>query len=494
VIEDIYADSRIPVDAYRSTFVKSLAMVPIRASDPIGAIGIYWATRRMPTTAEVKLLEALADSTSIALENIKLVAELEERVRERGAALAAAHRAESAARRELEERKRAEEALRRTEAQLRQAQKMEAVGRLAGGIAHDFNNTLSVILSYSALLLEDLGSKNTLRSDVEEIRRAGERASVLTRQLLAFSRQQVLQPRVLDVNDVLRGLEKMLRRVLGEDIDLDVRTHANLHPILADTGQIEQVMMNLVVNARDAMPQGGRLTIESSNVVVGEDESAIDARPGDYVVVTVTDTGIGMDAETMRRIFEPFFTTKPVGKGTGLGLASVYGIVKQSGGFVTVQTKPGSGTTFRVYLPRHASATPTLAPRSRDVRRLTGAETILLVEDDSQVRAVAREILRKNGYRVLEATDPAEALDTSAAFTDRIHLLLSDVVMPNMSGVQVAQRIASTRHDMRLLCMSGYTDEAVLSHGVVSSEIAFVQKPFTPDALLLKVREVLDAD
>ncbi len=494
VIEDIYADPRIPAEAYRPTFVRSLAMVPIRREAPIGAIGNYWAVNRAPTEAEVSLLQALADSTSTAIENVSLYRELEGRVRERTLALEAAHRAEAAVRRELEERQRTEEQLRRTEEQLRQAQKMDAIGNLAGGIAHDFNNLLSVILGLGSVVVADLKPNDPLRADIEEIVKAGERAAALARQLLAFGRQQVLEPKVVNVNEVVRGMEKMLRRMIGEDVDLDVRLSGGLDAVLADVGQLEQVLMNLVVNARDAMPRGGKLTVETKNVVFDREysNSHVGVAGGEYVMLAVSDTGVGMDRQTQARIFEPFFTTKEKGKGTGLGLSTVFGIVKQSGGHVWVYSEPGVGTTFKVYLPRHAGRVA--APESQaPITRLTGSETVLLVEDDDQVRTVARSILRRSGYNVLEAKNAGEALLMCEQHPQPIHLLLTDVVMPQMSGVQLAQRLASVRPAMRVLCMSGYTDDAALRHGVVDSAMAFVQKPLTPAGLLQKVRQVLDA-
>ncbi|MBS2027638.1 MAG: response regulator [Deltaproteobacteria bacterium] len=496
VIEDIYADARVPTEAYRPTFVKSLAMVPIRAQEPIGAIGNYWATHRKPTEQEVKLLQALADSTSTALENVKLYQELEQRLGERTAALEAARQAEAAARHELGERRRTQEALRRSEEQLRQSQKMEAVGKLAGGIAHDFNNALTVVLSYSTMAVRELKASDPLREDLEEIRKAGERAAALTRQLLAFSRQQVLAPQVLDVNDVVRSMEKMLRRLIGEDIDLKVKVSTNLYSVLADPGQLEQVIMNLVVNARDAMPQGGGLIIETENVRldVGYASTHFEVSPGEYVMLAVSDTGMGMDAQTQARIFEPFFTTKGPGKGTGLGLSTVYGIVKQSKGHIWVYSEPGKGTTFKIYVPRHGDVAQPVAAEPPEVTNLTGNETILLVEDDEQVRLVARGILRKSGYNVLEARNAGEALLICERHPQRIHLLLTDVVMPQVNGVELAKRLGAVRPDMKVICMSGYTGEAVLQHGIIDSGLAYIQKPLTPASLLTKLRQVLDRD
>ena len=486
VVEDIYADDRIPADAYRPTFVKSLAMVPIRASDPIGAIGNYWAERRLPTAAEVTLLQALADSTSIALENAQLYAELQTQIRERTLAL-------DAARRELEERKRAEAALSLMESQLRQSQKMEAIGRLAGGIAHDFNNLLSVVLTYSTIIAGDLKASDPMRDDIEEIRKAGERAAALTRQLLAFSRQQVLDRKAVLVNEVVLGVEKMLRRVLGEDIQLEVRTATDVHLILAVESQLEQILMNLVINAKDAMPRGGKITIETANIHLNGEytSSHFGVAEGDYAMLAVSDTGTGMDKETQARIFEPFFTTKDKFKGTGLGLSTVYGIVKQSKGHVWVYSEPDQGTTFKLYFPKHLEAHAHTTQPPLDVKRLTGNETILLVEDDDQVRNVAKGILRRSGYNVLETHNAGEALLTCEQYPATIHLLLTDVVMPMMSGTELAKRLMSLRPEMKTLCMSGYTDEAVLQHGVVDSGLAFLQKPLTPDRLLAKIRAVL---
>jgi two-component system cell cycle sensor histidine kinase/response regulator CckA len=380
------------------------------------------------------------------------------------------------------------------EGQLRQAQKLEAVGLLAGGIAHDFNNILSVILSCSEFLLEEMGAKSPLRTDVEEIRKAGKRAADLTKQILAFSRQQVLAPKILDLNEVLEAVSKMLARVVGEDIELEMRLATDLDKVKADPGQIEQVIMNLVVNARDAMPQGGRLTIETANVRLdaADGEGALRIGPGRHVRIAVGDSGVGMDPSTQARIFEPFFTTKELGKGTGLGLATVFGIVQQSGGTIRVQSEVNVGTTFEIYLP------PTQGKMSWPVRmsplplQTRGTETILLVEDEDQVRAVASSILRKAGYRVFEASGPEEALAICEQHGPQIQLLLSDVVMPKMSGRQLAERIGARHASVKVLLMSGYTDDAVVRHGVVDDGVAFLQKPLTPAVLTLKVREVLD--
>jgi two-component system cell cycle sensor histidine kinase/response regulator CckA len=385
---------------------------------------------------------------------------------------------------DLTVQKRAEEALRKTEEQLRQAQKMEAVGRLAGGIAHDFNNVLSVILSYAEILLADMKLDDAIRADVDEIQRAGVRAAALTRQLLMFSRQQVLKPRVVDLNDVLIGMDKMLQRLLGADVDLVSLPARPLGAVRVDPSSMEQVIMNLVVNARDAMPTGGRLTMETANVVLDEGyaRAHLGAKPGPHVMLAVTDTGIGMDRATVARIFEPFFTTKEMGKGTGLGLSTVLGIVQQSGGSIWVYSELGKGTTFKVYLP-HADAAIDATRATQPPASLRGSETILLAEDDDQVRAIAKNILRKSGYHVIDARSPGEALLHSESYHGTIHLLLSDVVMTQMSGPELAKRLSSSRPDMKVLCMSGYTDDSIIRHGVLDARIAYLQKPLTPDAL-----------
>ncbi|MDB4957069.1 MAG: multi-sensor hybrid histidine kinase [Myxococcales bacterium] len=395
---------------------------------------------------------------------------------------------------DITERKKAEKALLAVESQLRQAQKMEAVGRLAGGIAHDFNNILSVILSCGDFLLEDLKPMDPARSDVEEICKAGRRAASLTRQLLMFSRQQVLEPKVLDLAEVAANMESMLRRVLGEDVELVLRKPAQPGRVRVDPGSIEQVIMNLVVNARDAMPTGGRLLIETKNVTIDETFTLQHpgATMGPHVVLSVTDTGSGMDRATQTRIFEPFFTTKEVGKGTGLGLSTVFGIVQQSNGTIRVHSDVGKGTTFTVYLPQVDAPTDTgRSPLPRAAFR--GKETILLVEDEEQVRAVARGILKRHGYRVVEMRSAAEAMLYYETHPDPIDMLLTDVVMPQMSGPELARRLTTIRPTLRVLCMSGYTDDSIVRHGVLRAEIAFLQKPFTTETLTQKVREVLDA-
>ncbi len=379
------------------------------------------------------------------------------------------------------------------EEQLRQAQKMEAVGRLAGGVAHDFNNMLLVILSYAEMALEDMKPGDPLREDIEAIQTAAKRATDLTRQLLAFSRQQVLQPRVVDLDEVVTGMKSMLARILGEDIELTIRASNDVWRVLADPGQIEQVVMNLAVNARDAMPDGGELTIELGNVELdaADTHSHPGVMPGQYVMLSTTDTGVGMDAATCANVFEPFFTTKQKGKGTGLGLSTVFGIVEQSHGHVRVQSEEGRGSTFRVYLPR---TDRTVHEPSRAASEVVGgSETILLVEDEEQVRFVTGAPLRRNGYRVLEASNGGEALSLSASHSENIQLLLTDVVMPGMNGSKLAEQLALQRPHTKLLFISGYTDDAIVRLGVLDAGVAFLQKPFTVNELLRKVRTVLDA-
>ncbi len=389
--------------------------------------------------------------------------------------------------RDVTERKQLEE-------QLRQAQKMEAVGRLAGGVAHDFNNLLTVIKGYSDLLLDMVGTDDRVRKAADEINKAANRAASLTRQLLAFSRQQVLQPRVLDLNTVVANVHSMLRRLIGEDIDLVTIPGAGLGRVKADPGQVEQVILNMAVNARDAMPDGGKLTITTANVELDEAyaHQHFTVRPGPYVMLAVSDTGCGMDAETRAHIFEPFFTTKEKGKGTGLGLATVYGIVKQSDGYIWVYSEPGQGTTFKIYLPRVDEAVGSLQPGSARTGPPRGSETVLLVEDEESVRVLVRDVLQRNGYNVLEVANGKEAIQLSERHPGPIHLVVTDVVMPGMSGRELARRLAIQRSDTKVLYMSGYTDDAIVHHGVLDPGTPFLEKPFTTDALARKVREVLD--
>jgi len=381
------------------------------------------------------------------------------------------------------------------EEKLRQSQKMEAIGQLAGGIAHDFNNLLTVMQGYTRLLLERFRDNAETNYQVTKIEEAAERAASLTRQLLAFSRKQVLQPKVISLNALVENLDSLLRRLIGEDIELETVAAADLGNVKADVAQIEQVLMNLVVNARDAMPKGGRLTVETGNVQLDESYSAKHptVRPGPYVMLAVSDTGEGMTAETQARIFEPFFTTKEMGRGTGLGLSMVYGIVKQSGGHIWVYSEVGTGTTIKIYLPRTAEAAESTLAAPAEASSVRGNETILLAEDDYQLRELARSILAGCGYSVLVTKDAKEARLVCEQQASSIHMLLTDVVMPGISGRELAQALLSRNPASKVLYMSGYTENAIVHHGVLDTGTFFLQKPFTPSVLANKVREVLDA-
>jgi PAS domain S-box-containing protein len=380
------------------------------------------------------------------------------------------------------------------EEQLRQSQKMEAIGRLAGGVAHDFNNLLTVIKGYTELLLDSYGEADPRRGELEEVRKAADRAGALTRQLLAFSRQQVLAPRTLNLNQVVQSMDGLLRRLLGESIELSTLLGPEVGQVRADPGQLEQVLMNLAINARDAMPRGGKLTIGTANTEIDEmyarEHPTI--TPGSYVLLAVSDTGQGMDAETQAHIFEPFFTTKEQGKGTGLGLSTVYGIVKQSGGDIWVYSELGVGSTFKVYLPQVDAPAEAVSTHPGG-RRTVGSETILVVEDEDGVRALVRKFLERSGYKVLEASNGDQALGIVQEHGHGIDLLLTDVVLPRMSGSELARRLADIAPRTRVLYMSGYTDDAIVHHGVLSAGAAFVQKPFTADVLGRKIREILDS-
>ncbi len=380
---------------------------------------------------------------------------------------------------------------RRLEEQLLQSQKMEAIGTLAGGVAHDFNNLLSVIIGYCELVLGGVSKTDPMRAELEEIRDAGERAAALTGQLLAFSRKQVRDPRIIRLATIATGMDRMIRRLIGEHIELVALTADSVGNVLADPGQMEQVLLNLVINARDAMPEGGKLVVETADVDVDARHAAgLGIPPGPHVMMAVSDNGTGMDAATVARVFEPFFTTKP-DRGTGLGLSTVFGIVRQSGGAISVYSEPGQGTTFRVYLPRTDAVVKPAAQVAPSVRP-RGTETILLVEDADAVRNLAREILRRQGYHVIEASNPGEALLVAEQHATPIHLLVTDVVMPKMTGRELARRLVASRPSIKVLYMSGYTERTIVHNGVLETGIAFVPKPFTPDSLLRKVREVLD--
>lgn len=391
--------------------------------------------------------------------------------------------------RDVTERKQLEE-------QLRQSQKLEAIGQLAGGVAHDFNNLLTVISGYSDLLLRKLPTEGPLRAHASEIKKAGDRASGLTRQLLAFSRKQILQPKLLDLNGVVSDLDRMLRRLIGEDVDLLTITEPGLGQVKADPGQIEQVVVNLVVNARDALATGGKVTIETANARLTPDYVYQHAQcvPGAYVMLAISDNGSGIDPAIRDRIFEPFFSTKGAGKGTGLGLSTVYGIVKQSGGHIWVYSEADKGTTFKIYLPRVDDGINGDNDPKQLAAVLGGNETILLVEDEGQVRQIAQQILESLGYRVMTAENGEQALTLATAYPDEINLMVTDVVMPQMGGRELVERLSPLRRDLRVVFMSGYTDDAIVRHGLIDDRLEFIQKPFTADSLARKIRATLDAE
>jgi PAS domain S-box-containing protein len=389
--------------------------------------------------------------------------------------------------RDISERKNLED-------RVQQSQKLEAIGRLAGGVAHDFNNLLTAILGYTELLLHGLPPGDPSREGLEEIKRAAERAASLTQQLLAFGRKQILQPTVVDLNALVHETQKMLRRLIPEDIEIRLELDPDTQPVRADPTQTQQVLVNLVLNARDAMPRGGVITISTGNDHLSRSEvrRLSDVRPGHYAVLTVSDTGCGMDAATLARVFEPFFTTKVQGKGTGLGLATAYGIVKQSGGHIEVESEPGQGTTFRVYLPVAEEGVPTVAVPQELTRTPVGTETVLLAEDEAAVRSLLRRTLEQKGYVVLEAANGKEALQLCREHDGPIHVLLTDVVMPHLNGPDLAKQVQLLHPDVRVIFLSGYADSAVLQRGLDQSQAVFVPKPFRPDTIVRMVREVLD--
>ncbi len=464
LIEDLDSESRFAGSSLlrEQGVVSGISVTIGRKEDPFGVLGAHSASRHSFTEDDLNFFQAVANVLGTAVE-----------------------------------RERTDEALWHAEHQFREAQKMEAIGRLAGGIAHDFNNLLTVIRGNTEILLEDLPEATALHQYTEEVGQAAVRAGELTQQLLAYSRQQIMQPRVLDLNQVVRTLEDMLRRLIGEDVLLQTQLASRLGKVMADPGQIEQVLLNLGVNARDAMPRGGTLTIATRNVEVDGTEPythADDIPPGSYVQLRVADTGIGMTEEILSRLWEPFFTTKEVGKGTGLGLPTVHGIVHQSGGHVWVESEPGQGSTFYVLLPRVDRPAEPVATQPTVESAPAGSETVLLVEDESTVRALARRILERHGYSVLEASDVENALRLCHEYEGAVHLVLTDVVMPGMSGPELAERLLTIRPQLRVLYMSGYTDDALVEHGVLEPGVQLLQKPFSPLALVHRVRAVLDSE
>jgi signal transduction histidine kinase len=447
--------------------LRSIISVPLISKDQvIGVLSLRSLVPKAYTDQDVRLAERIGGEIAGAIANAQLYAE----------------------------RIQAEKEMAVLQEQLRQSQKMEAIGRLAGGIAHDFNNLLTIIKGYSQLSLIELKETDPMRGSIEEIKRAADRAADLTRQLLAFSRRQILEMRVLDLNSVLRDLDKMLRRVIGEDIELVTLLAEDLGRVKTDHGQMQQVIMNLAVNAKDAMPNGGKLTIETANVELDETyaRSHVAVIPGRYAMLSVSDTGVGMTAEVKEQVFEPFFTTKEKGKGTGLGLSTVYGIVKQSGGNIWVYSEPGQGTTFKIYLPRVDEPLEELKEKAEVKEIPLGSETILVVEDEGEVRKVAVRILSGQGYKVLEASHGNDAMLVCKQHEGPIHLMVTDVVMPNMSGHELAKRLKAFHPEMKVLYMSGYTDNAIVHHGVLEKGMNYIQKPFTVEGLAKKVREVLD--
>ena len=456
-----------------------------KTTNPHGYVLKPFEDRELYTTIQVVLGRHESDR-----ELKKLHDELEVRVQERTAELA---RVNTELRREIEERKRADEQKVRLAEQLRQSQKMESLGRLAAGVAHDFNNMLTIINGYSALALDNVDPDDPLHQDIETIKDAGERASLLTEQLLAFGRRQLLDIQRFDIHRAMGGTFQMLQRLIGEDIQLIIDLQPGVYCVETDPGQFDQVLFNLAINARDAMLGGGQLFIETAVVELDEKYARchVDVAPGPYVRIRVRDTGCGMSQDLLSRVFEPFFTTKPKGKGTGLGLSVVYGIVEQSGGHIDIASQPDRGTTVDLYLPRVAGAPEAPSPRQAPATLQGDRENILLVEDEEVVRDLAHRVLRDHGYSVLEARGGEEALVLCELHDGPIHLLLTDVVMPEMSGPQLAERLVPLRPDMKVIFMSGYTDDKILQYGISEEEMSFLQKPFTPAHLAAKVRQAL---
>jgi signal transduction histidine kinase len=462
VVEDAQIDPRLAPthDLMRRRETVSMLLLPLIIEDEVvGSLGLDAIEPRSFSAQEVSLAWSVADQVAGALARTRLEKE----------------------RRQLAE-------------QYYQSQKMEAIGQLTGGVAHDFNNLLTAINGFAELMQMKLSPDDPHRELLGNILRSGRRAADLVRQLLAFSRKQIIEPRILDLNIIVTDLDKMLQRIIGEDVELKTVLAPDLWPVRVDPAQIEQVVVNLAVNARDAMPEGGRLTIETTNMVLDGVyiSSHLEAKPGEHVLLAISDTGSGISEEDREHIFEPFFTTKETGRGTGLGLATVYGIVKQSEGDIQVYSEKGIGTTFKVYLPR-VKGTASSMPRVQDKSEIpTGTETVLLVEDDQSVRELSHRVLEYQGYTVLEARNAEEALQLSIRYPKPVHLLLVDVVMPGMNGRALAEELAKTRPDMKTLFMSGYTGNAIARHGVLDPGVAFIQKPFSPAILTRRVREILD--